>query len=138
MAFFVAIFGAIKLMDVTISLLQEYTSVESAFIPFLVFIGLFVLILFGINALGKLLKKVIHLTPFGMFDSIIGGVIGILKWAFGFSIIIWGINFFDKSFIDQYSVNSQVLPFIEPIAPKLITATISFLPFLKDLFENIK
>ena len=138
-AFLVAIFGAIKLMDATIGLLESYTSTKSAFIPFAVFIGLFILILLGINALGKLVKKVIHLTPFGIFDSIIGGLIGILKWAFGFSVIIWVINFFDKGLVDQYSANTYLLPFIEPVAPNFIDFMIKSLPFfLKDFFDNIQ
>ena len=49
---------------------------------------LFVGILTGVTLAGKMLKSVIHLTPIGYLDGLLGGAVGLIKWAFGLECIV--------------------------------------------------
>ena len=63
---------------------------EAIKIPkFLAFLLIFVVTVILFSILGRLFSKLIHITPLGLFDRILGGVLGLLKGiVIGFVFLI--------------------------------------------------
>ena len=114
--------------------MSEYSN----FIPFIAFIGIFIGILLLVNMLGRMTKKFLDLTILGAFDNIVGALIGIFKWAFLVSVVLWlslQVNLIIPSALTD---NSVLYPYIVDLAPKVGEYISVIFPFASDLFESIK
>jgi membrane protein required for colicin V production len=83
-------------------------------------------------------KKFLDLTILGAFDNIIGALIGIFKWAFLVSVVLWlslQVNLVIPSALTD---NSVLYPYIVELAPKVGEYISAIFPFTSDLFESIK
>ncbi len=137
-ALILAVMGAFKLLHTGIEFLSKYIPEYSNFIPFIAFIGIFIGILILVNMLGRMTKKFLDLTILGAFDNIIGALIGIFKWAFLVSVVLWlslQVNLVIPSALTD---NSVLYPYIVELAPKVGAYISAIFPFASDLFESIK
>ena len=116
-AFILAIIGAFKLLHEGMAFLDQHFSISGQILPYLAFILIFILIIILVNMLGKWVKKVIDMTLLGSFDNFAGGIIGILKWAFALSILIWITTSFNVSLSEQWTSGSVIYPYVEVFAP---------------------
>ncbi len=107
-------------------------------IPVVVFIALLIIVILLITIIGRVLKKILDLTLIGSFDSFAGALFGILKWSFFVSVFLWGLSYLNIIISEDYAVNSQLLPYIEPIAPFVFDNFGKIMPFLEDLVEPLK
>lgn len=137
LAFILAIIGGFKLMEEGVTFLSEYLDSYGQLLPFLSFIVIFLLIILFINMLGKILKKVIDMTLLGGLDRFAGAVLGILKWGFGISILLWLLFHFGIQLPGQ-DQEHVLYPFLVEVGPNLIDRLSSWLPFAKELISNIK
>lgn len=137
-ALILAILGAFKLLHAGIEFLSRYIPEYSNFIPFIAFIGIFIGILILVNLLGKLTKRFLDLTILGTFDNFAGALIGIFKWAFLTSIVLWLSLQVDLKIPDQLTENSILYPYIVELAPTVGEYLSAIFPFASDLFESIK
>jgi membrane protein required for colicin V production len=139
LAFVLALLGAFKLMDQSIVWLVEIFGKPNPFIPFLAFILVFIGIVLGVNILGKMLKGLVGLTILGSIDKLIGALIGMFKWAFGASLILWLLNnFSDGVFSEQTLEDSIVLPILIGFAPSVISFLSGLFPFVETMLESIQ
>ena len=132
LALILGIVGGFKLIHWGIDLLDEY--ITSEILPFLSFVLIFVAIVVLVNVLGKLLKEVVHMTPLGSVDSLIGGLLGMLKWAFGLSVVIWIFSSFDVYLPGGYTKDSSIYPLIVSFAPWIADKIAIVFPFLDQAF----
>lgn len=137
-ALVVALLGAFKLLHSGIEFLNQYIPQYSNFIPFIAFIGIFIGILILINILGRIIKKFLDLTVLGVFDNFAGALIGIFKWAFLVSIVLWLSLQVSIEIPEHLTENSLLYPYILELAPTVGDYISSILPFTSDLFESIK
>ena len=137
-AMIAAILGAFKLLHEAIAFLNQYIPEYSNFVPFIAFLGLFVGILILINLLGKLTKKLVDLTLFGLFDNLAGAIIGIFKWAFIISVLLWLFLQVDIKIPDKLTSNSFLYPYLLDLAPTIGQYIASVFPFAEDIFESVK
>jgi membrane protein required for colicin V production len=135
-ALILGIIGGFKLIHLGIDLLDEY--ITSEILPFLSFILIFVAIVILVNLLGKALKEIIHLTPLGSIDSLVGAVIGVFKWAFGLSVLIWIFGNFNVELPADAIEGSSIYPLVESIAPWTADQLSIIFPFLDQAFDSIK
>jgi membrane protein required for colicin V production len=139
LAFILALLGAFKLMDQSIVWLVEIFGKPNPFIPFLAFLLVFIGIVLGVNILGKLLKGLVGLTILGSIDKLIGALIGMFKWAFGTSLVLWLLsNFSDGVFSEQTLEDSVVLPILIEFAPSVISFLSGLFPFVETMLESIQ
>jgi len=135
-AFFAGLFLAIKL---TIPLANMYFDGSDYF--YLITIGVFLAVLigviFGVNILGKVLKKGVHLTFLGLFDSILGIMASLLKWAFIISVVFWVMDSIGFGFIEDKAADSFVFPWIKNIGPAIFNWFASMLPFIQDMIDSM-
>ncbi len=84
---------------------------ETIGIPkFLAFLLIFIIVVIIISILGRIISKLIHVTPLGFIDRILGGILGFLKGfviCFVFLIILLLIK---KENVTLY--NSEIAPWI--------------------------
>jgi len=137
-AFILAIIGGFKLLHLGMDFLDQYFNIRGDLLPYISFILIFIVIIIGINLLGRALKKVIDLTLLGAVDKLAGLLLSVLKWAFGLSVILWLTNTFGISLPDEWIEGAILYPLILPLAPKVVDLFSSFMPFAQDLFDLIK
>ena len=142
-AFVLAIFGGFKLLHTGMDYVSRMYEGFGNLLPFVAFMVLFILILIVVNMVGKLLKRVIDWTPFGVLDNLAGAVIGIAKWALALSILLWVMSGLNINFPEKFTENSSVMPLISGFSTQVgnFISTIfpsfdSFINTLEELFES--
>lgn len=92
---------------------------------------------------GKIIKRLIDWTPFGLVDNVAGGLIGIAKWALMLSIFLWVMDSLKIDIPKSISGNSKILPLVTGFAGQvghfISTMFPSFENFIKtieELFES--
>lgn len=137
LALVVAIIGGFKLTHQGVDWLSTHTNFSDSYLPFLAFTGVFILTLLIVNLAGRLLKAILNLTPLGGLDSFIGAVLGITKWLFGLSIILWLISLTDIKLPSQLTTKSLLYPYYIAFAPALIELVTAWLPNLNNLIDTV-
>ena len=136
-ALVLAIIGSFKLLNDAIRLLSKYIPEYSSFVPFIAFLGLFIIILILISLLGRFLKKIIDLTILGSLDNLLGTILGIFKWAFLISLLIWLFTQINVRIPESLTQDSFLYSKIERIAPIVGDFIASIFPFAENIFESI-
>ena len=136
-AFLIAIILAFFFLDWGVQMLDDLVEGFNGVLPYLAFVLIFIGVAIGINIIGKMFKKAIDLTLLGSFDSVAGGVVGILKWVFGLSLLIWLSQNVGIEIPLDMQKGSLIYSKIEPVAPFVVDSFSEYLPFLKSLFQSI-
>ena len=137
LAFVIATISAFALLHWGVQVLDEWIVGFSEVLPYLAFILIFAGVVILINIIGKILKKVIDLTLLGSFDNVGGGIIGVLKWVFGLSLLIWLVDYLGLTVPEDWLQGSVMYAKLEPVAPFIFESCGQYLPFLSSIFESI-
>ena len=138
LAFIIGIFVALKLMHVGVDILAETFNASGAWLPLAGFMLIFVGVVLLTRWVGVVLKKVVHATPLGVFDSIGGAVISVFKWALGISVILWGLDAFSIAFPNSWVDDSFMFPYVKAMSDFLWDGVSAILPFLNDFVEDFR
>jgi membrane protein required for colicin V production len=136
-ALLLAIMGGMKLMQWGMEVLRTEFNLTGKLISILSFILIFVAIVILVSIIGRLMKNVVHLTLLGSVDKLAGSILGIFKWAFGLSIILWFFSSIGFSMPDEISLNTYLYPEIYGFAPMVIGYMSNIFPFIGELFRII-
>ena len=137
LAFIVATISAFMLLHWGVQMLDDLIDGLNGILPYLAFVLIFVGVAILINVLGKILKQAIDLTMLGSFDNFAGALIGVLKWVFGISLLIWLTDYLGFELPSEWEQESIMFAKLEPVAPFIFEACSEYLPFLKSIFESI-
>ena len=137
LALFLAILGGLHFLHWGIGIINEHFELAGKFVPILSFLMIFVGIILLVNVVGKALKNVIHMTPLGAIDTVIGGLVGALKWAFILSVLIWISDLFGINVPTHLTESSRVYDFIASVAPAGVALISHIIPISSDLFEEL-
>lgn len=139
LALVIGLFGAFQLVDWGASVLMHFQiDIGESWVPIIVFIILFILILMSVYLLGRFIKAVLHITPLGIIDSFLGSVVGLIKWAFGISLVLWILETLEVSFMDRTFNDSLVLPYISQLAPLFVDFIAMGIPYFQELLSSIE
>lgn len=139
LALLLGLFGAFQLLDWGVAFLSHFQmDISDSVLPAIAFVVLFILILVGIYLLGRFIKAVLHITPLGIIDSIMGGFVGLLKWAFGISLVFWVMEVLEVKVAGDSLSNSLVLPYIIYLAPLFISFITAIIPYFHELLSSIE
>lgn len=109
----VTVFG-VKLVSLVTPFIQEFLGMGAGFVAYLlVFVG----VGFAVRAMGVVVKKAVHLTPFGLLDNLLGAGIGGAKWGFVICLLVYFAN---ATGVDKYvdaTATSAVYPYFVEVAP---------------------
>ena len=137
LALIIGIIGSFKLLQVGMEFLRENFDLSGRLLPYLTFIIIFIAIIIVVNLIGKAVKKILDMTLLGSFDSLAGALIGVFKWAFGISVLIWIFNYFQINPVEDYSEDAVIYPIIVSFAPTVVDYISALIPFAKDLFTTV-
>ena len=136
-ALFLAILGGLEFLHWGIGIINEQFNLAGKFVPILSFLMIFVAIIVLVNLLGKALKEVVHMTPLGSIDTVVGGLIGALKWAFILSLAIWFVDILSIPIPRHLTEDSRVFNFVAAIAPASFDMIAGIIPITADLFDEL-
>ena len=106
-------------------------------LPIISFIVLFVVILLILSLLGKVLKGLLHKTIFKEFDKVLGAALGLFKFAFIMSNVLWIIEKSESVFGKNIVTQSVLFPLVKPIAQYVYTGISWVFPFVKEILMNL-
>ena len=138
LAFVLAIIGGFKLLHWGMDLLDQHFDINGNLLPYIAFVLIFIGIVLFVNLIGKMLKKVLDMTLLGSVDAFAGALVGLLKWTFGISVILWITTNVGLLIPTEHINDSLLYPYIVNIAPTVIEYVSILWPFAEDLFHPIK
>lgn len=131
------VFG-VKLMELARPLVREWLGETAGFLPFIPYLLVFVGIEFAVRFTGRLLRKAVHMTPFGSLDTLGGAVLGATKWAFAICLLVY---FAHRSGLDtalQAVRDSDVYPLYLGAAPSAWAFVQWVVPIGKDALASLQ
>ena len=94
-ALIIGLIGSFKFSNILGNTIEIFIDWDPKTIQIVSFIFLFILIIYSISLLAKVITKTLNLIALGWLNRIIGGIFGILKWAVilsAFTLIISELN----------------------------------------------
>lgn len=137
-AWFIGVIFGLQFLNSAIPIMRDIIGNAYGLLPFITFLVVFMLIIWGVRVAGTLVKKAIHLTPFGTLDNLLGGVLGGLKWCFGVSLFIYVLNLANINIAEDAINKSVFYPVIVKVTPYALEVLGFFMPFVKYLLTTLK
>ena len=136
-ALILAVIGGFHFLHWGMSVLTDNFQISGKFLPFLAFLLIFVGIIVMVNAIGQVLKKVIHMVFLGGVDRIAGAVLGAIKFIFLFSVLIWVFQVFGIELPQHLQDGSFLYVYVVAIAPATVDLFGFIIPASSDLMDKI-
>ena len=137
LALILAVIGGFHFLHWGMSVLTENFQLSGKFLPFMAFLLIFVGIIAIVNAIGQVLKKVIHMVFLGGVDRIAGAVLGAVKFVFFFSILIWVFQIFGIELPQHLQEDSLLYAYVISVAPVTVDLFAFIIPASSDLLDKI-
>jgi len=136
LAIVLGVFLSFKLMGVGMEYLAEKFNADKKVLPYISFAIIFLIVVALVSLVGRIIKNSLDKTFLGKMDAIAGAALGLIKFAFGVSIIIWLLEAFQVSFPEGSKEESVLYPIAAKVAPTLSEYFGEFLPFFKETFKQ--
>ena len=119
------VYGAMHFSDIAFNFLNSIVSWEREVLSLVSFALTFIVIVVIISMLGGLLTKMVSIIALGLINRLLGGVFGLLKWAFLASLVFMFLNQSDSYSLEEETVRGSFLyqP-IEKVAPMVLPTII--------------
>jgi len=91
----------------------------------------------GMNLIAAALTKMLQIIQLNFINRIMGGILGVLLFAFTLSISLWVFEQVHE-LPKQKKRNIRLYTVIQPIAPSFIGAAERFLPGMEGIFDRIE
>lgn len=118
-------------------LLNNVTEINIGY-PIMGFLVVFLITLILIRVVGWILKRLMNLVLLGGIDSMVGALFGVVKAAFFISLFLWQANLFKLDLPKKWTKNSEILVYIEPIAPAIVSFVEPFFPTIQEILKNLE
>jgi membrane protein required for colicin V production len=133
-----AILGGLKLLDTALPLMEGFIGDAHGLLPYVTFLIVFVGIILLIHVGGLMLKKILDFTPFGLFDNLLGGLLGALKWCVSLSLLLYVSEMAGISVSPETASASMVYPVVIKTTPYALEILGYVLPFVKALIFSLQ
>jgi len=137
-AFFIAIIFSFRFMHWGAEVLSRNVESLTFMLPFVAFIIIFLIVTVSLRIIAFAIKKTMDLTILGTFDNFAGAILGLFKWAFMISLLLWVANSFDFNVPGEVTENSVVYPVVTPIAPAAVAFLDSYTPIIDQSVKSIR
>ncbi|MDB5264274.1 MAG: colicin v production protein, partial [Adhaeribacter sp.] len=129
---------ALKLLTTVIPVIQQFIGNAYGLLPFVSFLAVFISVIVGVRFLGILLKKFLDITPLGVFDNLLGGVLGGLKFCLAISLLLYVSGLAGISVSGNMASTSVVYPVVLKATPYALEIMGYLLPFVKGILATLK
>jgi membrane protein required for colicin V production len=136
--FVIAVILGLYFMDPMNDWLAKNVTEFNLGFPILGFIVVFLLTLFFIKITGWILKQMMDMVLLGPIDSVVGALFGAVKAAFFISLFFWQAGLFKLEMPKKWTKDSEMLYFIEPIAPGIVAAVQPFFPSIEESLKKLE
>lgn len=136
LALVLGIFLGFKLMGKGMQILHEQFNADQTFLPYLAFIIIFILVILLVIFLGQRVKNSVDQTFLGKVDAIAGAALGVIKYSFCLSIIIWLVQSLKIELPQNWLEGSRLYPFTAKVAERTSSFLGQFIPFFKEIFRQ--
>lgn len=137
-ALVLAILGGLKLLDTALPLMAGFIGDAHGLLPYVTFLVVFVGIILLIHLGGLMLKKVVDFTPFGLFDNVLGAILGGLKWCLALSLLLYVSDMAGISVSKDTAAASMIYPVVLKTTPYALDILSYVLPFIKALITSVR
>lgn len=127
-----------KLVHVSAQFLAPHIGDANGFLPIISFLAVLILVIVGVNFVGKLVKKVLDMTLLGSFDNIAGAILNLLKWSFIIGTVFWLMERGGIAISEEQTNNSVLYPLLIKASPAIIDFFSQIMPFASDVVDYIK
>ena len=125
-----------KLMGAGVEYLHKEFNADTTILPYLSFLIIFILVVILVTFLGKQIKNSVDKTFLGRVDAAAGAILGVLKYMFCVSVILWLISSFHYSLPAHWTKDSLFYPATAGFAPRVAGLFSGFLPVFKEIFKQ--
>lgn len=137
-AFFIAIIFSFRFMHWGAEVLSRNVESLTFMLPFVAFIIIFLIVTVSLRIIAFAIKKAMDLTILGSFDNFAGAILGLFKWAFMISLLLWVAHSFDFNVPKEITEDSVVYPMVTPIAPAAVAFLDSYTPIIEQSVNSIR
>lgn len=136
LAIVLGVFIGFRLMGTGVEYLSKEFNSDKETLPYISFTIVFLIVLAVVSLIGRSIKNSLDKTFLGQIDAVTGAFLGLIKHAFGISVIIWLIEAFQVPFPEGWKEDSALYPIAAKVAPTLSEYFGDFLPFFKETFKQ--
>lgn len=137
LAFIIGLAAALKLSAVVADYLGGNTNISQRWLPVLAFAIVFFLVVFLVRLGAKVIEGGLKMAMLGWLNRLGGIIFYVLLYFFIFSIVLfYAVQL--KIIKPETSQVSVTFPIIYPLAPSVIEALGSILPFFKNMFAELE
>jgi len=136
-ALVIGLAAAIKLSTLVAGYGREHTHISSRWLPVLAFLLVFIVVVIGVRAGGRLAEKAIDLALLGWLNKLAG----VLLFAVLYTIILSVLLFYavQVHLVSADTLSSSVTySFIRPWGPVVINEFGKFVPWFKGMFAQLE
>lgn len=121
-ALIAAIYGSIYFSNYAGDYLRDQLDWDETYITIASFIITFLVIIFTISLLGKLLTKIINTARLGLINKLAGAIFGLLKISFIVSVLLMFVDTASPEIdvLGDTREESIVYPYLAPVAPAIL------------------
>jgi membrane protein required for colicin V production len=111
-------------------------NISQRWLPVLAFFVVFLIVVLAIRLGAKMLEGVVKLAMLGWLNRLGGIIFFILIYFFIFSILLFYAQ--QLHLLKPETIEASVsYPWIQPIAPKIMSIMGAVIPFFKDMFDQL-
>lgn len=137
LAFIIGLAAALKLSALVADYFGENTNISQRWLPVLAFAIVFFLVVFLVRLGAKAIEGGLKMAMLGWLNRLGGVIFYVLLYFFIFSIVLfYAVQL--KIIKPEASQISVSFPIIYPLAPSVIEALGSILPFFKNMFAELE
>jgi membrane protein required for colicin V production len=121
-ALILGLYIAIYFSDIAGGFLNKTFNIDQKYMGALSFVVTFIVVVFGVIAVGKALEKIVNILLLGFLNKMAGAVFGIIKGALFISILIFAFSYFNLEnsvFSKDAREKSMFYETVKSIAPEL-------------------
>jgi membrane protein required for colicin V production len=136
LAFIIGLAAALKLSTLAASYIGNAVNISQRWLPVLAFLVVFLIVALAIRLGAKMLEGVVKLAMLGWLNRLGGIILYILIYFFIFSILLFYAQ--QLHLLKPETIEASVsYPWIQPIAPKIMSIMGAVIPFFKDMFDQL-
>jgi membrane protein required for colicin V production len=136
LAVILGVFIGFKMMGEGVDYLAREFNADKTMLPYISFAVIFLIVMVVVSLIGRMIKDSVDKTFLGRMDALAGAALGLVKFAFGVSVMIWLIEAFEISLPEGWKEESTLYPMAARVAPTLSEYFGEFLPFFKETFKQ--
>jgi membrane protein required for colicin V production len=136
LAFIIGLAAALKLSTLAASYIGNAVSISQRWLPVIAFLVVFLIVALAIRLGAKMLEGVVKMAMLGWLNRLGGIILYILIYFFIFSILLFYAN--QLHLLKPETLAASVTyPWIQPIAPKIMSVMGAVVPLFKDMFDQL-